>query len=75
MRGVTVADRGEDGDLLDFKFLLGAAAERGSLLPQLEEHTVGALREAAGRLSRVDALVLSGLFREDNFIQFDSFLS
>jgi hypothetical protein len=33
LRGVTVADRGKPGDLVDFKFLLKATAEEGSLLP------------------------------------------
>lgn len=33
LRGVTVADRGKPGDLEDFKFLLRAMAEEGSLLP------------------------------------------
>lgn len=73
LRGVTVADRGEDGDLLDFQFLLRTTAERGSLLPHLEDGTVEALREAVRRLSWVDALVLSGLFREKNFVLFDSY--
>jgi hypothetical protein len=66
LRGVTVPDWGEDGDILDFQFLLRTTAERGSLLPQLEEGTVEALRKAAGKLSLVYALVSSGIFREDN---------
>ena len=72
LRGVTVADRGEDGDLLDFKFLLRTAVEKGSLLPQLDESMLAALKEATGKLSWVDALVLSGILREDNFVQFHS---
>jgi hypothetical protein len=72
LRGVTVADRGEDGDLLDFKFLLRTAVEKGSLLLQLDESMLAALRETAGKLSWVDALVLSDILREDNFVQFHS---
>jgi hypothetical protein len=71
LRGVTVADRGDDGDLVDFKFLLRTTAEKGSLLPRLDEDVVEALKKAVGMLSWVDALVLSGIFREDNFVLFD----
>ncbi|KAF2181181.1 hypothetical protein K469DRAFT_590445, partial [Zopfia rhizophila CBS 207.26] len=72
LRGVTVADRGEDGDLLDFKFLLRTTAGRGSILPRLDWRTAEALKKVAGKLSWVDALVLSGILREDNFILFES---
>jgi hypothetical protein len=71
LRGVTVADRGGDGDLVDFKFLLRTTAEKGSLLPRLDEDVVEALKKAVGMLLWVDALVLSGIFREDNFVLFD----
>jgi uncharacterized membrane protein len=72
LRGVTVADRGKDGDFLDFKFLLRTTVKKGLLLPQLDESMLAALKEAAGKLSWVDALVLSSLLREDNFVQFHS---
>ena len=37
LRGVTVANRGKYGDLLDFQILLRTMAERGSSPPKLEE--------------------------------------
>lgn len=72
LRGVTVVDRGNNGDLLDFTFLLRTMAKRGLLLPELEEESLVVLRLAAGMVSRMDALVLSGILREHNFVQFNS---
>ena len=50
LRGVTVAGRGDDGDLLDFRWLLETAAEWGSLLPRLDRDKVEAFKEVAGML-------------------------
>jgi hypothetical protein len=56
LRGVTVADQGNEGDLLDFEFLLRKTVKKRPLLPQLNESMLAALKVAEGKLSRVDAL-------------------
>jgi len=72
LRGVTVAGRGADGDLLDFRWLLTTAAERGLLLPRLNRDKVEALKEVAGILLWWEALVLLDILREEDFVLFSS---
>jgi hypothetical protein len=72
LRGVTVVGRGEDGDWLDFRYLVEATVKGGSILPQLDRDAVVVLKEVAGGLLWWEALVLSGIFMEDNFVLFTS---
>ncbi|KAM3487295.1 hypothetical protein MY3957_009420 [Beauveria namnaoensis] len=63
LRAVTVVNRGGDGDVLDFLWLLSAVVEAGASLPELDqenlEYVVGALEyclPGLGRLASVAVL-------------------
>ncbi|KAK2847624.1 hypothetical protein FQN49_005709, partial [Arthroderma sp. PD_2] len=59
LRAVTVVDRGSDGEMEDFRWLLSEVAEAGQLLPELEEEEVGSIIGAGeATLGLLDRLVL-----------------
>jgi len=58
LRAVTVVDRGEDGDVEDFKWLLALMAKKGSILPELGGERLKVLVEAAGKLTRSERILL-----------------
>ncbi|KAF3384720.1 hypothetical protein F1880_001921 [Penicillium rolfsii] len=67
MRAETVVDRGSDGDLLDFKWLLSEVAKRGEILPKLNENELVLCREAGVMcLGRLDRLVFFSVLREED---------
>ena len=72
LRGVTVVGRGEDGDWLDFRYLLKATVKGDSILPKLDRDAVVVLKEVARELLWWEALVLSAMFLEEDFVLFSS---
>jgi hypothetical protein len=56
LRAVTVVDRGGDGDIVDFKWLLAEVARRGQEFPAIDD-------EELDWLVRAGELVLGGLGR------------
>ncbi|PPJ52369.1 hypothetical protein CBER1_10745 [Cercospora berteroae] len=61
LRAVTVVDRGGDGDVLDFEWLLSEVVKTGQL-PQLDEEELGWLVKAVeSRLGTVGRLVVAAM--------------
>ena len=58
LRAVTVADRGSDGDVDDFRWLLWEVARAGQNLPELECQELEIMLEAGRRLDVIDRLIL-----------------
>lgn len=58
LRAQTVADRGEDGDVNDFRWLLDEVARDGRLLPALDVVEKQNMMDSAHRLGVLDRLVL-----------------
>ncbi|KAK2762210.1 hypothetical protein FQN54_001219 [Arachnomyces sp. PD_36] len=47
LRAVTVVERGSDGELADFRWLLSEVARAGQTLPELDDEDLGYVRKAA----------------------------
>jgi hypothetical protein len=63
LRAVTVVDRGSDGEIEDFRWLLSRVASKGQLLPELVKEDLENMVELLGesRLGKLDRLVLGAL--------------
>ena len=58
LRAVTVIDRGEDGDIADFRWLLSEVAKAGQVLPGLDQEELEVMTQAgASCLGVLDRLV------------------
>lgn len=78
LRAVTVVDRGGEGDLLDFEWLLSKVVEMGGF-PEIDNEELGILVEAAEKcLGRLACLVVAALIGNRNITAacklLDSFL-
>ncbi|KIW19752.1 hypothetical protein PV08_00326 [Exophiala spinifera] len=68
LRAVTVVDRGSDGEVEDFRWLLSRVASRGQILPELDKEELECIRGAAEScLGRLDRLVLGAVLGVNNF--------
>ncbi|KAM3414611.1 hypothetical protein BST61_g9770 [Cercospora zeina] len=66
LRAVTVVDRGSNGDILDFEWLLSEVVSIG-LLPQIDEEELGWLVKAVEScLGTVGRLVVAALLSDEN---------
>jgi hypothetical protein len=64
LRAVTVVDRGSDGEVEDFRWLLSRVASEGRILPELAKEDLEVMAELLGesRLGRLDRLLLGAVF-------------
>ncbi|EXJ53296.1 uncharacterized protein A1O5_13467 [Cladophialophora psammophila CBS 110553] len=68
LRAVTVVDRGSDGEVEDFRWLLSRVASRGQLLPELDNEELECMRRAGeSSLGRLDRLVLGAVLSANNW--------
>ncbi|KAI1774358.1 hypothetical protein F4818DRAFT_452366 [Hypoxylon cercidicola] len=65
LRAATVVDRGDDGDILDFLWLLSKAVGIGQRLPELDSEELECMVEAAE-----SCLCVPGLGREGSYSQY-----
>lgn len=66
LRAVTVVERGSDGDVLDFQWLLSRVTEMGEL-PKLDAKQLGYLCKAAEAcLAEMGCLVIAAILGEGN---------
>jgi hypothetical protein len=67
LRAVTVVDRGSDGEVDDFRWLLSEVAREGQVLPGLDKEELECVSKA-GRffLGRLDRLVLGAVLSGNN---------
>lgn len=61
LRAVTVVDRGSDGEVLDFKWLLSEVARAGKTLPELNQEELEVVVGAGECLPLLDRWVLSSI--------------
>jgi hypothetical protein len=78
LRAVTVVDRGGDGDLLDFEWLLSKVVDMGGF-PEIDNEELGILVDAAEKCQvRLACLVVAALIGNRNITAacklLDSFL-
>ena len=67
LRAVTVVNRGGDGDVADFRWLLSEVAREGQTLPGLEQEDVEYMsRAGVACLGRLDCLVLGAVLGARN---------
>lgn len=67
LRAVTVVDRGSDGDVDDFRWLLSRAVESGQILPGYGKGDLECVLQAGEfSLGRLDRLVLWAILSPDN---------
>lgn len=66
---MTVVDRGSDGEVADFKWLLLEVMRAGQLLPGLDDEDAECIIEAGGTcLGRLDRLVLFAVFDDGSIL-------
>jgi hypothetical protein len=63
---VTVVDRGSDGEVDDFRWLLSGLASEGQVLPVLDDEELEYMSKAGGCLGRLDRLVLGAVLGANN---------
>lgn len=61
LRAVTVVDRGGDGEVGDFRWLLSEVAKEGAVLPGLTTEELETMQAAGSRLGMLDLLVLAAV--------------
>ena len=67
LRAVTVVDRGSDGEVDDFRWLLSGVASEGQVLPVLDKEELEYVSKAGGScLGRLDRLVLGAVLGANN---------
>jgi hypothetical protein len=66
LRAVTVVDRGSDGEVDDFRWLLSGVAKESQVLPMLDNTELEYMSKAGARLGRLDRLVLGAVLGSDN---------
>ena len=66
LRAVTVVDRGDDGDTLDFLWLLAEVARAGQALPVLDTEELQWMMGAAVPLSTLDRWILAAILGVSN---------
>ena len=66
LRAVTVAERGSDGEVSDFQWLLWEVASAGTILPGLNEEELGYIKAGGSRLGRLDCLVLGAVLTDSD---------
>ncbi|KAI2711806.1 hypothetical protein CBS147354_8190 [Penicillium roqueforti] len=66
LRAVTVAERGSDGEVADFRWLLSELVKAGKILPGLNVEELEYMRGAWRRLGVVDCLLLYSLLQEED---------
>ncbi|KIW79984.1 hypothetical protein Z517_06599 [Fonsecaea pedrosoi CBS 271.37] len=67
LRAVTVVDRGSDGEVEDFQWLLSRVACMGQLLPELGDEELKCMRGAGeSSLGKLDRLVLGAVLSVNN---------
>lgn len=67
LRAVTVVDRGSDGEVDDFRWLLSRVASEGQVLPVLDEDELEYVSKAGDScLGRLDRLVLGAVLGANN---------
>lgn len=66
LRAVTVVERGSDGEIDDFRWLLHCIAREGQVLPGLDFQELGYVMGAASCLGVLDRLVLSAVLGANN---------
>lgn len=67
LRAVTVVDRGSDGEVDDFRWLLSGLASEGQVLPVLDKEGLEYVSKAGGScLERLDRLVLGAVLGANN---------
>lgn len=76
LRAVTVVDRGSDGEIEDFRWLLGEVAKAGQVLPRLEVEDRRYIRQAGEScLGVLDRLLLAAVLGDSNLDVALGFLS
>lgn len=67
LRAVTVVDRGSDGEVDDFRWLLSGVASEGQVLPALDKEELEYMGKAGmSCLGRLDRLVFGAVLGENN---------
>ena len=67
LRAVTVVDRGSDGEIYDFRWLLSEVAGEGQILPALDQEELEYISRAGEScLGRLDRLVLGAVLGANN---------
>ena len=66
LRAVTVVERGSDGEVADFRWLLSELAKAGEILPGLNVEELEYMRGAGGRLGVVYCLLLYSLLQGED---------
>ncbi|KAK3175328.1 hypothetical protein OEA41_002575 [Lepraria neglecta] len=67
LRAVTVVDRGSDGEVDDFRWLLSGVASEGQVLPVLDKEELEYVMKAGGScLGKLDRLVLGAVLGANN---------
>ncbi len=67
LRAVTVVDRGSDGEMDDFRWLLSEVAKAGQILPGLNEEELEVVSKAGvSCLGVLDRLVLAAIMSSEN---------
>ena len=65
LRAQTVVDRGSDGDVADFRWLLAGVAREGQLLPVLDDGEAENVAGAGARLGWLDRLVFGAVLGDN----------
>ena len=69
LRAVTVVDRGSDGEVDDFRWLLSEVAREGQVLPELDQEEMEYISRAGEScLGRLDRLVLGAILGANNSV-------
>ena len=66
LRAVTVVDRGSDGEVEDFRWLLSGVARAGTILPVLNQEELEYMGQAGMRLGWLERLVLGAVLGDNN---------
>lgn len=66
LRAVTVVERGSDGEVDDFRWLLSEVAREGQVLPELDELDLEFVVTAGVCLGQLDRLVLAAVLGASN---------
>ncbi|UKZ93280.1 uncharacterized protein TrAFT101_008200 [Trichoderma asperellum] len=68
LRATTIVERQEDGDMVDFRWLLGEVAREGESLPKLNKREIGNFLVVGTQIGQLDRLILAaimGMHNED----------
>ncbi|PKK44552.1 hypothetical protein CI102_9404, partial [Trichoderma harzianum] len=66
LRAATAADRGDDGDMEDFRWLVEALARKGEMLPQLNQKEADDIINTGKCMDPLDQLVLVAVMGINN---------